>query len=78
MNADYQDIKYLFHYTPYGLAEGGAHKWDEKREEIADAILGILRKQTTNMGSGNIIGRVIETPRVGTTKKWPGFPYGLL
>ncbi|MBW1901768.1 MAG: NAD(P)/FAD-dependent oxidoreductase [Deltaproteobacteria bacterium] len=53
---------YLFHYTPYDLAEGGAHKWDEKREEIADAILGTLRKQTTNMGSDNIIGRMIETP----------------
>jgi len=53
---------YLFHYTPYDLADGGAAKWDEIREEIADAILDTLQKRTTNMGSDNIIGRTIETP----------------
>ncbi len=53
---------YLFHYAPYDLADGGASKWDEIRQEIADAILGTLQKQTTNMGTENIIGRAIETP----------------
>jgi phytoene dehydrogenase-like protein len=52
----------LFHYTPYDLADGGAAKWDEVREEIADGILATLQKHTTNMGSNNIIGRAIETP----------------
>ena len=52
----------LFHYAPHYLAEGGISRWDEIREEIADKILGTLQKQTTNMGSDNIIGRAIETP----------------
>ncbi len=53
---------YLFHYAPYDLADGGASRWDEIREETADAVLATVQKQTTNMGADNIIGRFIETP----------------
>ncbi len=53
---------HLFHYAPYDLADGGAEKWDEIKEEIADDMLKTLQKQTTNMGADNIIGRSIETP----------------
>jgi phytoene dehydrogenase-like protein len=53
---------YLYHYAPYDLADGGPQKWDEIREEVADKVLGTLRKQTTNMGNENIIGRAIQTP----------------
>jgi phytoene dehydrogenase-like protein len=53
---------YLLQYAPFSLAEGGAAKWDEIREEVADAILGAVQKRTTNMSSDNIIGRAIETP----------------
>ncbi|MBW1902580.1 MAG: NAD(P)/FAD-dependent oxidoreductase [Deltaproteobacteria bacterium] len=53
---------HLFHYAPYDLADGGAAKWDEIREEIADKMLDTLQRQTTNMDGANIIGRTIETP----------------
>jgi phytoene dehydrogenase-like protein len=53
---------YLFHFAPFELADGGASKWDEIREEVADGILSTVQKRTTNMSSDNIIGRAIETP----------------
>ncbi len=61
---------HLFHHEPYELADGGAAKWDEIGEEIADGILSTLQKQTTNMGADNIIGRWIETP-VGLERRNP-------
>lgn len=53
---------HLFHHEPYELADGGAARWDEIGEEIADGILHALQKQTTNMGADNIIARWVETP----------------
>ncbi|MGS0763425.1 phytoene desaturase family protein [Syntrophomonas curvata] len=52
---------YLYHYEPYNLA-GGAQRWDEIKEQVADEILNNYRKRTTNMGSENIIGRWISSP----------------
>lgn len=52
---------YLYHYEPYDL-KGGASRWDEIGQDIADGILESLRKQTTNMGPGNIVGRWKHTP----------------
>ena len=53
---------YLYHYEPYNLADGGPEKWDEIKMEVADTILENVRKQTTNMGDENIIGRYVESP----------------
>lgn len=53
---------YLYSYAPYKLKEGGVERWKDIGQEIADKILETLRKQTTNMGDENIIGRFIETP----------------
>ena len=53
---------YLYHYQPYNLADGGPEKWDEIKMEVADTILENVRKQTTNMGDENIIGRYVESP----------------
>ena len=53
---------YLYHYEPYELADGGVEKWDEIKMEVADKILEQVRKQTTNMGDDNIIGRYVESP----------------
>jgi phytoene dehydrogenase-like protein len=53
---------YLYHYAPYDLVDGGAIKWDQVREEVADEILARFQRQTTNMGSDNILARIIETP----------------
>ncbi|MBW1888201.1 MAG: NAD(P)/FAD-dependent oxidoreductase, partial [Deltaproteobacteria bacterium] len=48
---------YLYHYQPYDLKDGGAAKWDEIGEEVADGILETMRRHTTNMGDENIIGK---------------------
>ncbi|MFC2018196.1 phytoene desaturase family protein [Chloroflexota bacterium] len=53
---------YLYHFEPYNLKEGGAAKWDEIKQEIADGILESMRKHTTNMGEDNILGRYIMSP----------------
>lgn len=52
---------YLYHYEPYNL-KGGAQKWDEIKEKLADDILNDMRKHTTNMGPENIIGRWMSSP----------------
>ncbi|HEU4407533.1 MAG TPA: NAD(P)/FAD-dependent oxidoreductase [Polyangiaceae bacterium] len=57
-----QHTLHLFHYAPFELADGGAARWDDLRQEMADGILATLQRQTTNMGGDNLIGRLIETP----------------
>ena len=52
---------YLYHYEPYNL-KGGAARWDEIRQEVADGILKALQDHTTNMGEENILGRWISSP----------------
>jgi phytoene dehydrogenase-like protein len=53
---------YLYGFCPYDLAKGGAQKWKDKGQEVADGILGHFRKRTTNMGDENILGRFFMTP----------------
>ena len=58
---DGKHVLYLYHYEPYNL-KGGAQRWDEIKEEVADGCLNSLRQHTTNMGPENIIGRWVNTP----------------
>jgi phytoene dehydrogenase-like protein len=53
---------YLYHYEPYELAGGGAARWDEVRQEIADSVIQTSRKYITNLGSENILGRWMASP----------------
>lgn len=53
---------YLYAFEPFELKDGGAAKWDEIGQEVADSILEQTRKMTTNMGDENILGRNIFTP----------------
>lgn len=53
---------YLYGFAPYELEAGGAAKWDQIKERIADQMLEELRKVTTNMGPENIIARHVESP----------------
>jgi phytoene dehydrogenase-like protein len=53
---------YLYHYEPYSLKDGGAARWDEIKEEVADGILETVRKHVTNLGPENILGREILSP----------------
>ncbi|MET3354332.1 UNVERIFIED_ORG: phytoene dehydrogenase-like protein [Xanthobacter viscosus] len=53
---------YLYNFMPYDLADGGAERWDEIKDEVANWMLEELRKYTTNMGDDNIIARAIDSP----------------
>jgi phytoene dehydrogenase-like protein len=53
---------YLYHFMPYELADGGARRWDDIKNEVADWMLAAYRKFTTNMDSGNIIARHVDSP----------------
>ncbi|MFQ5826214.1 MAG: phytoene desaturase family protein [Dehalococcoidia bacterium] len=53
---------YLYHYEPYKLKDGGAASWDDRKQEVADAVLDEVRRHTTNMGPENILGRWVSSP----------------
>lgn len=54
---------YLYEYAPFALKDGGPDRWDEIREQYADEVLDFVRPFTTNMGSENVIGRWIQSPK---------------
>jgi phytoene dehydrogenase-like protein len=57
--------KGMFHgitFAPYDLAEGGASRWDEMKEEIGDLSLQAYRKFVSNLTPENIIARTICSP----------------
>lgn len=51
----------MYAFCPYHL-KGGAQRWDEIGEEVAQAFLDDLRKLTTNMDDDNILGFSWMTP----------------
>lgn len=53
---------YLYHYEPYDLRDGGASRWDDIKQEVADGILESARERTTNLSADNILGRWIMSP----------------
>jgi phytoene dehydrogenase-like protein len=53
---------YLYQYAPYHLRDGGASRWDEIKQEVADGVLATVRKHAVNMGPENILGRHITSP----------------
>ena len=53
---------YLYHFAPYNLKDGGAARWDEIKQEVADGVLDTARQHITNLGPENILGRCIFTP----------------
>ena len=42
--------------------KGGAARWDEIKEEVADGILKTLQNRATNMGNENILARCVFSP----------------
>jgi len=54
-------VLYLYHFEPYNL-RGGAQRWDEIGEAVADDILAHYAAHATNINSDNIIGRWFNTP----------------
>ena len=53
---------FVYQYASYNLKGGGAARWDQIKEEVADNILNALRQYTTNMDDKNILGRYVESP----------------
>jgi phytoene dehydrogenase-like protein len=55
----------MFHgitFAPYNLADGGAARWDEIREQMGDRSLQAYRRFVKNLTADNIIKRTIATP----------------
>lgn len=70
-----QATLYLYHFMPYDLAEGGASRWDDIKDEVADRLLEELQSVTTNMGSDNIIARYVDSP-LDVERQTPSFQRG--
>ena len=49
-------------FAPYALADGGASRWDEIKEEVADGSLEYYRRFYSNLGDDNILKRVVRSP----------------
>lgn len=62
---------YLLSYAPVELAEG---TWDERKEELFDAVFATFCASTTNMGPDKVLARHIESPADGErfNASWPG------
>jgi phytoene dehydrogenase-like protein len=53
---------HLYAFAPYSLKDGGAQRWDQVGQEVADGFLEDMRKLTTNLTEDNIIARHHMTP----------------
>ncbi len=53
---------YIYHLQPYDLKDGGADRWDEIKEEVADRILDTVRGHMINLSPDNILGRWVSSP----------------
>jgi phytoene dehydrogenase-like protein len=49
-------------FAPYNLADGGAGKWDDIREQMGDRSEAHYKKFIKNLTSDNIIARSVVTP----------------
>lgn len=53
----------ISYHAPYHLADGGADKWYDIRDEIADRCLSKLRNYVPNVNEDTIMWRYITTPK---------------
>ncbi|MCB5945631.1 NAD(P)/FAD-dependent oxidoreductase [Acidocella sp. KAb 2-4] len=53
---------YLYHFGPREWANGGINAWEERGQEVADAIWTDMKRYCTNMDDNAIIARHVETP----------------
>lgn len=49
-------------FAPYELSDGGAARWDEIKEEVADGSLEYYRRFYSNLTADNILARVVRSP----------------
>lgn len=55
-------IFYGVAFAPYNLADGGAARWDEIKEQVADENLVFYRKFFSNLTDDNILARLVRSP----------------
>jgi len=53
----------ISYHAPYNLKDGGAEKWYDIRNEVADRCLAKLRQYVPNIDDDNIMWRYITTPK---------------
>ncbi|MDY6864311.1 MAG: NAD(P)/FAD-dependent oxidoreductase [Thermodesulfobacteriota bacterium] len=53
---------FVYQFTCYDLKNGGAGKWDEIKEEVADRIIEKWRQYAPNLTPENILGRFVYSP----------------
>ncbi len=49
-------------HSAYDLKDGGPHKWDEIKEEVADRADESIRRYAPNIDKSNIIARYVDSP----------------
>ena len=52
----------LLHFAPYNLKDGGAAKWDEMKQKVADRVLEMVSRHITNLRPENILGTSVISP----------------
>ena len=72
---DGQHTLYVFSLSPYSLADGGPEKWDEIKEQRADAVMEALAHYAPNVSGDNILARHVDSP-LDMSKHTPSFMYG--
>lgn len=53
---------YQLSFAPYNLADGGASRWDDVRDSVADRMMEAYRPYVSDMDSSNLLARHIATP----------------
>ncbi|EQB04269.1 hypothetical protein L288_14415 [Sphingobium quisquiliarum P25] len=55
-------LLYLLQHVPYKLADGGAQKWDEIKERVADNMIEKAAYFMPNLTPDNILFRLVDSP----------------
>lgn len=59
---DGKSLLYMVRFVPFELADGGAAKWDEIKEQAADELMERCTHFTPNLTPSNIIARTVDSP----------------
>jgi phytoene dehydrogenase-like protein len=59
---DGQHVLKVIGFQPYELADGGAARWDDVKEEAAERNLAQLRRFAPNLTDETILARVVKSP----------------
>lgn len=49
-------------FHPYALADGGAERWDDVKDEVAERNVAQLRRFASNLTDETILARVVKSP----------------